>query len=49
MDYLKKSFYVNMFKSEIVSYGKRDMTIATYLDNGGCEVINNFFDEYNIV
>ena len=47
MDYLKKSFYVNMFKSEIVSYGKRDMTIATYLDNGGCEVINNFFDEYN--
>ena len=23
------------------------MTIATYLDNGGCEVINNFFDEYN--
>lgn len=36
-----------MFKSEIVSYGKRDMTIATYLDNGGCEVINNFFDEYN--
>lgn len=47
MDYLKKSFYVNMFKGEIVSYGKRDMTIATYLDNGGCEIINNFFDEYN--
>ena len=47
MDYLKKSFYVNMFKGEIVSYGKRDMTIATYLDNGGCEVIKNFFDEYN--
>lgn len=47
MNYLKKSFYVNMFKGEIVSYGKRDMTIATYLDNGGCEVINNFFDEYN--
>ena len=47
MDCLKKSFYVNMFKGEIVSYGKRDMTIATYLDNGGCEVINNFFDEYN--
>lgn len=47
MDYLKKSFYVNMFKGEIVSYGKRDMTIATYLDNGGCEVINNFFGEYN--
>lgn len=47
MDYLKKSFYVNMFKGEIISYGKRDMTIATYLDNGGCEAINNFFDEYN--
>ena len=47
MNYLKKSFYVNMFKGEIVSYGKRDMTIATYLDNGGCEIINNFFDEYN--
>lgn len=47
MDCLKKSFYVNMFKGDIVSYGKRDMTIATYLDNGGCEVINNFFDEYN--
>lgn len=47
MDCLKKSFYVNMFKGEIVSYGKRDMTIATYLDNGGCDVINNFFDEYN--
>lgn len=47
MNYLKKTFYVNMFKGEIVSYGKRDMTIATYLDNGGCEIINNFFDEYN--
>lgn len=47
MDCLKKSFYVNMFKGEIVSYGKRDMTIVTYLDNGGCDVINNFFDEYN--
>ena len=47
MDYLKKSIYINMFTKAIISYGKADMSVVHYLDKGGCESINRFFDEYN--
>lgn len=47
MDYLKKSIYINMFTKTIISYGKADMSVDGYLDKGGCESINRFFDEYN--
>lgn len=47
MDYLMKSIYINMFDKKIVSYGKMDVSVARYLDKGGCNEINSFFDEYN--
>lgn len=47
MDYLKKSIYINMFDKKIVSYDKADVSVARYLDKGGCNEINSFFDEYN--
>ena len=48
MDYLKSSIYINLFEKNIISYGKKeDVSIIRYLDRGGCESINSFFDEYN--
>ena len=47
MDYLKNSIYINMFAKTIISYGKAEVSVARYLDKGGCESINRFFDEYN--
>lgn len=48
MDYLKSSIYINLFEKGIISYGKKeDVSIIRYLDRGGCESINSFFDEYN--
>lgn len=47
MDYLKNSIYINMFAKAIISYGKAEVSVARYLDMGGCESINHFFDEYN--
>lgn len=47
MEYLKKSIYINMFDRKIISYGKTEMSLASYLDKSGCESINDFFSEYN--
>lgn len=47
MDYLKNSVYINLFEKKIASFGKNDVSLVRYLDNGGCDVINHFFDEYN--
>ena len=47
MDYLKNSIYINMFEKAIISYGKAEVSVAHYLENGGCESINRFFDEYH--
>ena len=47
MDYLKSSIYINLFDKTIVSYNKAELSVARYLNKGGCESINRFFDEYN--
>ena len=47
MEYLKNSIYINMFDKRIISYGKAEVSVASYLDKSGCESINRFFDEYN--
>lgn len=47
MDYLKRSIYINIFDRQIVSYGPPELSVARYLEKGGCETINRFFDEYN--
>ena len=47
MEYLKNSIYINMFDKRIISYGKAEVSVASYLDKSGCESVNRFFDEYN--
>ena len=47
MDYMKNSIYINMFEKTIISYSQAEVSVARYLDNGGCESINRFFDEYH--
>ncbi|MCD8118175.1 MAG: AAA family ATPase [Lachnospiraceae bacterium] len=47
MEFLKKSIYINMFDKTIISYGKVDVSVTRYLDRGGCQPINDFFNEYN--
>ena len=47
MDYLKKSIYINMFEKNIISYGKVEVSVESYLDRKGCDSINSFFNEYN--
>ena len=47
MEYLKSSIYINMFDKRIISYGNVEVSVARYLDKGGCKSINRFFDEYN--
>ena len=47
MEYLKKSIYINMFNRTTISYGTAETSVARYLDQGGCQAINGFFNEYN--
>ena len=47
MEYLKKSIYINMFNRTIISYGTAETSVARYFDQGGCQAINGFFNEYN--
>ena len=47
IDYLKKSVYINLFDKKIITYGAAEVSALRYLDNGGCEAINSFFNEYN--
>ena len=36
MDYLKRSIYINIFDRQIVSYGPPELSVARYLEKGGC-------------
>lgn len=46
IDFLKGSAYINMHERQIVHYGKTDVSIASYLDNGFRESVNRFFDDH---
>lgn len=46
IDFLKGSAYINMHERQIIHYGKTDVSIASYLDNGFCETVNRFFDDH---
>ena len=47
MQFLKNSFYIDMFEKMIVSYDRAKVSIHEFLDDNGCKIINDFFDEYN--
>lgn len=46
IDFLKGSAYINMHERQIVHYGKTDVSISHYLDNGFCGTVNKFFDDH---
>lgn len=46
MDFLKGSAYINMHERQIIHYGKTDMSVARYFDNGFRETVNRFFDDH---
>lgn len=47
MKFLEKSVYVNLFESQIYSYGKEKMGIQAFLNREGCDRINNFFKSFS--
>ncbi len=46
IDFLKGSAYINMHERQIVHYGKTDVSVARYFDNGFRETVNKFFDDH---
>lgn len=46
IDFLKGSAYINMHERQIIHYGKTDVSITRYLDNGFRETVNRFFDNH---
>lgn len=46
IDFLKGSAYINMHERQSVHYGKTDVSIASYFDNGFRESVNRFFDDH---
>lgn len=46
IDLLKGSAYINMHERQIIHYGKTDVSITRYLDNGFRETVNRFFDDH---
>ena len=46
IDFLKGSAYINMHERQIIHYGKTDVSITRYLDNGFRESVNRFFDDH---
>ncbi len=46
MDYLKKSYYISIADSVIISYENTTASLSDYLEGKGCQSINNFFCEY---
>lgn len=47
MEYLKGSIYINMFDKKAISYGRADISLTSYLEQLGCDSINDFFNSYN--
>lgn len=47
MAFLEKSVYVNLFESQIYSYGKEKMGIQAFLQREGCSRINRFLDSFS--
>lgn len=46
-DYLQSSIYLNAYKRNVISYGKYDLKLNTYLKDNGTNEFNNFFNKYN--
>lgn len=45
--FLSNSVYVDLFSEEVTTYGNKDLSLISYLEEKGTDGINTFFDEYN--
>ena len=43
-EFLQNSIYFNAFDKRVVSYGKDDLRLFSYLKENGTKKINDFFD-----
>ena len=46
-DFLSNSIYLDLYRRAIVSYKDMDFSINSFLENGGENTINDFFNKYN--
>jgi AAA15 family ATPase/GTPase len=46
-EFLQNSIYFNAFEKRVVSYGKDDLRLISYLKENGTKKINDFFDTHN--
>lgn len=44
--FLSNSVYVDLYSEEVIPYGKKDLSLKTYLDENGTGDINEFFNKY---
>ena len=47
MEYLTNSVYLNAYEQILISYGKLDLNVTSYLKKNGSEKINALFNAYN--
>ncbi|MCI7605696.1 MAG: ATP-binding protein [Spirochaetales bacterium] len=47
MEYLTNSVYLNAYEQILISYGKHDLNVTSYLKKNGSEKINALFNAYN--
>ena len=46
-DFLSNSIYVDLYRRTLIPYKGIDLSVKSYLENGGDKTINDFFDKYN--
>ncbi len=46
-EFLQNSIYFNAFEKRVVSYGKDDLRLISYLKENGTKKMNHFFDAHN--
>ncbi|MCK4258018.1 MAG: AAA family ATPase [Halanaerobiales bacterium] len=46
-EFLQNSIYINAFDRKVISYGKDDLVLSSYLKTKGTDEINSFFEKYN--
>lgn len=46
-DFLSNSIYLDLYKRKLIPYRDIDLSVKSYMENGGDKIINDFFDKYN--
>ncbi|MBR6513681.1 MAG: AAA family ATPase [Clostridia bacterium] len=46
-DFLSNSIYLDLYRKTLLPYRDIDLSVKNYMENGGEQKINDFFDKYN--